>query len=118
MPQKDRPQTPDGRYFVARGQLQRCTDPSLDTATRRAAIKAMMQARRAVQLADGDPAAMAAARAAVHAAKCRLGERGPVWWDGGAPDEAGTDEAGTDPAASSYAGWWAGLDDATRALGL
>jgi len=26
------------------------------------------------------------ARAAVHAAKVTLGERGPVWWSDGAPD--------------------------------
>jgi hypothetical protein len=29
---------------------------------------------------------MTAARAAVDAAKTELGERGPVWWDDGAPD--------------------------------
>ncbi len=109
---KDRPQTPDGRYFVARGRLNRCTDPSLDDTTRRAGIKALMQARRATMQAGSDPAATADARAAVDAAKSRLGERGPVWWDDGAPDEAGTEAAH-----SSYADWWAELDDATRARG-
>ncbi len=104
--------TPDGRYFVARGQLQRCTDPSLDTTSRRAGIKALMQARRAVMQAGSDPAALAKARAAVDAAKCRLGERGPVWWQDGAPDEAGIA-----PAGSGSGGWWAALDDATRARG-
>lgn len=109
---KDRPQTPDGRYFVARGRLNRCTDPSLDDSTRRAAIKALMQARRAVMQAEADPAAMHAARAAVDAAKCRLGERGPVWWQDGAPDEAGMH-----PADSTYADWWAALDDESRTRG-
>ena len=33
-----------------------------------------------------DEAAERAARAKVHAAKVALGERGPVWWDDGAPD--------------------------------
>ena len=112
MPRKARLQTPDGRYFVARGRLKRCTDPSLDPSTRRACIKALMQARRAVIHAGEDRAALAAALAAVDAAKRRLGERGPVWWTDGAPDEAGAD-----PATSSYACWWAGLDEATRAGG-
>ncbi len=109
---KDRPHTPDGRYFVARGRLNRCTNPALDDTTRRAGIKALMQARRATMQAGSDQAAMRAARAAVDAAKIRLGERGPVWWDGGAPDEAGNT-----PADSSYADWWADLDDVTRARG-
>jgi len=34
----------------------------------------------------GDEAGLRAARARVHAAKVALGERGPVWWDDGAPD--------------------------------
>ncbi|MCQ0093360.1 hypothetical protein [Roseovarius sp. M141] len=114
MAQKDRPQTPDGRYFVARGQLRRCTDPSLNPTTRRAGIKALMQARRAALQVDSDPAASASAGAiaAVDAAKRMLGERGPVWW----PDDA-PDQSGMEPASSSYAGWWAALDGATRALG-
>ncbi|WP_347569049.1 hypothetical protein [Qipengyuania flavescens] len=47
-----------------------------------------MDARRAVGAAKraGDPAAEKAARAKVHQAKVALGERGPVWWDDGAPD--------------------------------
>jgi len=45
-----------------------------------------MAARRAVRDAKDDPAAMKQARAAVQAAKVALGERGPVWWNDGAPD--------------------------------
>ena len=45
---KDYPQTPDGRYFVAKGRLWRKTDPRLDDGSRRAAVKRLMQARRAV----------------------------------------------------------------------
>ena len=89
MARKERLTTPDRRYFVTRGRLWRCTDPSLDDSERRAAVKALMQARRAVQMAD-TPEAERAARADVDAAKHRLGERGPVWWDDGAPDEGGT----------------------------
>ena len=48
-----------------------------------------MQARRSVgvSLRGGDGAALVAARARVDAAKVALGERGPVWWTDGAPDE-------------------------------
>ncbi len=109
MSRKDRPQTPDGRYFVARAKLCRMTNPALPDAERRAALKALMQARLATR--RGGPGAEAA-RAAVDDAKRRLGERGPVWWSDGAPDEDGLD-----PAASTYAGWWAGLSDAERDRG-
>lgn len=105
---KDHPRTPDGRYFVARGRLWRRTDPQLDEAERRAAIKALMQARRGL-IGNADDAEL---RAAVEAAKRRLGERGPVWWDDGAPDEGGRH-----PGNSYYADWWAGLTEAERAKG-
>ncbi|MGL5839316.1 MAG: hypothetical protein ACRCY3_12525 [Sphingorhabdus sp.] len=47
-----------------------------------------MRSRRAVGLAlrAKDDAALLAARAAVDAAKVKLGERGPPWWTDGAPD--------------------------------
>ena len=108
MARKERLTTPDGRYFVSRGRLWRCTDPSLDDSERRAAVKALMQARRAVQMAD-TPEAERAARADVDAAKHRLGERGPVWWEDGAPDEGRRH-----PKNTSYADWWARLDAETR----
>ncbi|MEM7499069.1 MAG: hypothetical protein AAF371_13890 [Pseudomonadota bacterium] len=111
MPSKDRPETPDGRYFVARSRLWRRSDPRLDDTTRRAQVKALMQARRAVGRA-GTEEEERAARAAVDKAKRALGERGPVWWDDDAPDEGGRS-----PANSSYADWWAGLDDDARAAG-
>ena len=102
------PRTPDGRYFVAKGRLWRCTDPRLDEDARKDAVSALMSARRAVRDA-GDAAEARAARDRVDAAKRRLGERGPVWWDDGAPDEGGRS-----PANSSYAGWWAGLSASER----
>ncbi len=113
MPQKDYPQTPDGRYFVSRARLWRCTNPSLDDSTRRAAIKALMKARRAVQLAKDDAVAETEARAGVDTAKRALGERGPVWWQDNAPDEGGLH-----PKNSSYADWWSALDEAERARGI
>ena len=47
-----------------------------------------MNARRTVKAAkaSGDPDEMKAARSSVQDAKVALGERGPVWWDDGAPD--------------------------------
>lgn len=108
MGRRERLETPDGRYFVSRGRLWRKSDPGLSDSERRAGIKSLMQARRAGQLATS-PEDMQSARAAVEDAKLRLGERGPVWWDDGAPDESGLH-----PAASSYAGWWALLSDQVR----
>ncbi|UWR21337.1 hypothetical protein [Sulfitobacter sp. S190] len=97
------PVTPDGRYFVSKGRLWRCTDPRLDDSTRRAAVKRLMQGRRAVRFAQTD-AETAQARAEVDAAKHTLGERGPVWWDDGAPDEGGKH-----PKNTGYAAWWDAL---------
>ena len=63
-----------------------------------------MDARRAVGAAKraDDPASEKQARAAVHAAKLALGERGPVWWDDGAPDQNRKLVKN-----SSYADWYA-----------
>ncbi|MDU8359824.1 hypothetical protein [Pseudomonas syringae group sp. J309-1] len=82
------PVTPDGRYFIVKGQLWRCSNPALDEDERQRLVKDLMAARRSVKAAkaSGDPHEMTAARSAVHAAKVALGERGPVWWTDGAPD--------------------------------
>ena len=42
---KDYPVTPDGRYFVVRGRLWRCSNPALPAATRERLVKELMQAR-------------------------------------------------------------------------
>lgn len=70
-----------------------------------------MKARRAVRMAQ-DRDAERAARAAVDAAKHALGERGPVWWGDGAPDE--TRFA---PWNTRYAAWWESLSPEDRARG-
>lgn len=82
------PVTPDGRYFVVRGRLWRCTDPSLPKDKRERLISKLMRHRASVGHAKraGDGEAEKAARRKVHEAKVALGERGPVWWDDGAPD--------------------------------
>ena len=112
MAPKDYPQTPDGRYFVASGKLWRCSDPRLTPAGRKALTSNLMAARRKVKEVQNNEAKLRAARRQVNAAKEALGERGPVWWDDGAPDETMTA-----PQDSSYADWWAGLSDEERKKG-
>lgn len=82
------PTTPDGRYFVVKGQLWRCSNPALGEEERQQWVNVLMKARQAVKAANRaeDSAALKAARASVNAAKIALGERGPVWWSDGAAD--------------------------------
>lgn len=84
----DQPKTPDGRYFVARGQLWRTSNPALDAGLRDRLDGELMGARRAVGAAKRtvDRVAEESAHDAVDRAKVALGERGPVWWEDGAPD--------------------------------
>ena len=78
------PETPDGRYFIVRGRLWRATNPALDEAARQRAVHDLMKARGVIRTVKGN--SLKAARRAIDEAKRRLGERGPVWWDDGAPD--------------------------------
>ncbi len=82
------PRTPDGRYIVVDGVLWRAANPALPEAERARLVFELMNARRAIGAAKraNDAAAEEAARVAVHRGKVALGERGPVWWDDGAPD--------------------------------
>ncbi|MGU3493972.1 hypothetical protein ACLBXM_08015 [Xanthobacteraceae bacterium A53D] len=82
------PVTPDGRYFIVRGRLWRLSNPALDPEERARLVKMLMAARRAVAAARkrSDEAAEGSAHEAVDRAKHALGERGPVWWEDGAPD--------------------------------
>ena len=82
------PVTPDGRYFVVRGRLWRTTNPAVPEADRTRLTAKLMAARRAVATSrkQADAVGIAAARASVDEAKIALGERGPVWWQDGAPD--------------------------------
>ena len=83
--------TPDGRYFVVRGRLWRCTNPALAEEERVWRVAELMRARRAkgVAMRAGDAAAREEARAAVDRAKVALGERGPVWWSDAASRTGG-----------------------------
>lgn len=93
--------TPDGRYIVVRGRLWRASNPDLSESRRQTLVDDLMDARRAVRDAKGDPSALRHARSRVHTAKEALGERGPVWWDDGAPDYNRYLAKNT-----PYADWW------------
>jgi hypothetical protein len=82
------PVTPDGRLFVVKGQLWRCSNPALEEDVRQRLVDALMAARREVKeaKASGDAAQMKQAREDVDHAKVALGERGPVWWEDGSAD--------------------------------
>nr|WP_247718275.1 hypothetical protein [Qipengyuania proteolytica] len=68
--------------------MWRASNPALAEAERQRLVDELMNARRAVAAAKRaqDSEDERQARARVHAAKVALGERGPVWWDDGAPD--------------------------------
>ena len=102
----DDPSTPDGRYFVVRGRLWRMPDPRLGAAERDHLVERLMAARRSVGVAKraDEKLAMRKARADVDAAKRALGERGPVWWEDGAPDYNRHMAVNT-----PYAVWYRGL---------
>ena len=99
------PRTPDGRYFVVKERLWRCSNPALDPRERQALVNDLMKARSAVKHARTDEDRVAA-RKKVHAAKVKLGERGPVWWTDGAPDVNRYH-----PKNTQYAEWWRRLDE-------
>jgi hypothetical protein len=82
------PVTPDGRYLVVRGRLWRRSNPALDPERREGLVRELMAARRLLGRARraGDDAGRLEARRRIEAAKVGLGERGPAWWDDGAPD--------------------------------
>ena len=107
------PVTPDGRYFVVRGRLWRMANPALPTNERETLVADLMTARRAVgaALRAGDQEREAMAREAVDRAKHALGERGPIWWQDGAPD-LNRHMARTTP----YADWFAALATTNQVL--
>nr|WP_062734223.1 hypothetical protein [Sphingobium abikonense] len=99
--------TPDGRYFVVRGRLWRATNPALSEDERQLLVHELMDARRDVGSAKraGNISREREARDRVDAAKRKLGERGPVWWEDSAPD-FNRHLARNTP----YADWFAALD--------
>ena len=88
MSAKDFPVTHDGRYFMVRGRLWRCSNPDLHPDQRAALVGHLMHARRAMGTARraGDRPSGIKAKAEVDRTKRALGERGPPWWTDGAPD--------------------------------
>ena len=83
------PVTPDGRYFVVRGRLWRRTNPRLSEEEKKHWTAVLMTARRAkgIAMRSDDARGREQAEQQIEAAKVALGERGPVWWSDGAPDE-------------------------------
>lgn len=80
--------TPDGRYFLVKGRLWRCTNPNLPEAVERRLVQELMGAKRAIKAAKGDPQVSAPARVTrsrsrqsshclsrVRSADCRSAER-------------------------------------------
>lgn len=104
------PTTPDGRYFVVKGQLWRCSNPSLSEDVRQQMVNNLMAARREVKAAkaSGDTGQLKLARAKVQKAKVALAERGPAWWDDGSPDLNRHQVAN-----SPYAHWYISLSAAS-----
>jgi hypothetical protein len=102
------PVTPDGRYFVVRGRLWRCSNPQLPDEERQRLTAVLMAARRSIGIAmrTGDESGRVQARQQVDAAKIALGERGPVWWTDGAPDVNRHLVKNT-----NYAAWFAALEN-------
>ncbi|GLO49591.1 hypothetical protein PPUN110474_09910 [Pseudomonas putida] len=84
----EHPKTPDGRYFVVRGRLWRCSNPERPEARRSQLVNELMDAGRAVKQAKvaDESGQLQHARQRVDEAKVSLGERGPVWWHDGSQD--------------------------------
>lgn len=101
------PTTPDGRYFVVRGRLWRCTNPHLTAEEKQHWTALLMAARRAkgIAMRAGDQRGREKAKQQVDTVKIALGERGPVWWTDGAPDLNRQMAKNT-----AYAAWFAALD--------
>jgi len=100
------PVTPDGRYFVVRGRLWRCTNPELSEERSAELRRELMAGMRLKAKAKrkGDHHLWERGRAEVDRAKRALGERGPVWWD----DD--TDYGRRMARNTPYAEWFAGLN--------
>lgn len=84
--------------------MWRALNPNLPDDVRLALVQRLMAARRAVSRDRNDPDALARARTEVDSVKRALGERGPVWWDDGAPDLNRTLVKN-----SPYLAWWQAL---------
>jgi hypothetical protein len=95
-----------------RGRLWRASNPNLPPAERGRLIQALTEARREVARAKkrSDPELRIRARAHVDEVRRKLGERGPPWWDDGAPDYNRRMVHNT-----PYADWFAGLPAQARA---
>jgi hypothetical protein len=80
----------------------------LSTAAKEILVNELMQARRAKgeAMRKGDLAGREQARQRIDEAKHHLGERGPAWWEDGAPDRNRHMVANT-----PYAEWFQNIED-------
>jgi len=74
------PTTPDGRYFAVKGQLWRCTNPSLSEDVQERLVNDLMASRREAKAEkpSAEHGPLSTVRAKVQKAKVALGERGPA----------------------------------------
>jgi hypothetical protein len=70
------PVTPDGRYFVVRGRLWRCSDPSLDEGTRQALVGELMACAPAC---SGRQAQCRRSQSCAGPCRCRQAEPRRAW---------------------------------------
>ncbi|SFH14320.1 hypothetical protein SAMN04488039_103277 [Sulfitobacter dubius] len=91
------------KFSIFKNRLSHCTNLTLPEAERAALVKELMQARLAVKNAKTNED-VKTAQGKVHEAKVALGERGPVWWNDGAPDVNRHH-----PKNRLQAVWWRGL---------
>lgn len=100
------PTTPDGRYFIVRETLWRCTNPSIPEEQRKNLVKDLMNARRMIKSTKDDPEELKKVRQSIQRTKEDLGERGKPWWDDDSPDYNRHKVKNT-----PYADWYAGLEE-------
>lgn len=93
--------TPDGRYIIVNDRLWRASNPDLDTHAAEDLVRRLMSARRSIAASSSDDE-LRSLRKVVHTVKVELGERGPVWWNDGDPDQNRKLVRN-----SSYADWYA-----------
>jgi hypothetical protein len=91
-----------------RGRLWRLADPSLPEERKHALIEQLMDARRGLR-GNSSAEQRLDFRRRVDEAKRALGERGPVWWQDGAPDYNRKLAKNT-----PYADWFANLENEHR----
>ncbi len=98
------PTTPDGRYRVVNGRLQRCPNPALDEIENAGLQRELMLAREALQQARNTEVDLTPLRRRINQTRRKLGLRGRVWWIGDSTDYHRKPVVDT-----PYANWYAAI---------